>query len=97
MALTQNRESEATILARIFSDKFGQLSPEMGRYILDLDFNDQDKARMHDLVVRNQDNALNPVEKEELHAFLNANSMLAILQSRARRAFKVKPEKQTVS
>jgi hypothetical protein len=97
MATTRNRESETTILARLFSDRFGRLHPEMGRYILDLDFNDRDKARMHELIVRNQGDALDPDEKEELNAFLNANSMLAILQARARRMFKVKPEKPTGS
>jgi hypothetical protein len=97
MASMRNRESETTILARIFSDRFGQLHPEMGRYILDLDFNDRDKARMHELIVRNQDDALDPAEKDEMYAFLNASSMLAILQARARRMVKVKPEKRTVS
>ncbi len=97
MSLTQARESETTILARVFSDKLGQLPPEMARYILDLEFNDRDQARMHELIVRNQEDAITPAEKEELLAFLNASSMLSILQSRARRTLKVKPEKQAVS
>ncbi len=48
MSTAQARESETAILARIFSEKLGQLPPEMAHYILDLDFNDRDKARMHD-------------------------------------------------
>jgi hypothetical protein len=90
-------EREVTILARVFSDKLGQLPPEMAHYILDLDFNDRDKARMHDLIVRNQEDAITPVEKDELFAFMNAGSMLSILQSRARRTLGVKPKKRTVS
>jgi hypothetical protein len=97
MALAQTRESETTILARLFSDRLGQLPPEMARYILDIDFNDRDKARLHELVVRNQDDDLNPAEKEELVAFLNAGSMLSILQARARRMLGVKAEKATLS
>lgn len=97
MALAQTRESETTILARLFSDRLGQLPPEMARYILDIDYNDRDKARLHDLVVRNQDDDLNPAEKEELVAFINAGSMLSILQARARRRLGVKAEKATLS
>ena len=93
MALAQTRQSETTILARLFSDRLGQLPPEMARYILDIDFNDRDKARLHELVVRNQDDDLTPAEKEELVAFLNAGSMLSILQARARRMLGVKAEK----
>src|ERR1700722_19190488 len=97
MSATHARESETTILARIFSDKLGQLPPEMAHYILDLDFNDRDKVRMHDLIVRNQEDAVTPAEKEEIFAFMNAGSMLSILQSRARRTLGVKPKKRVVS
>jgi hypothetical protein len=97
MSAIRARESEVTILARVFSDKLGQLPPEMAQYILDLDFNDSDKARMHDLIVRNQEDAITPAEKDELFAFTNAGSMLSILQSRARRALGVKLKKRTVS
>jgi hypothetical protein len=93
MALAETRESETTILARLFSDRLGQLPPEMARYILDIDFNDRDRARLHELVVRNQDDDLTPAEKEELVAFVNAGSMLSILQARARRMLGVKAEK----
>ncbi len=97
MSSTQARESEVTILARVFSDRLGKLPPGMAQYILDLDFNDRDKARIHDLIVRNQEETITPVEKEELFAFMNASSMLSIFQSRARRTLGVKPEKRIVS
>lgn len=97
MSSAHARESETSILARIFGDRLGQLPPEMAHYILDLDFNERDKARMHELVVRNQEDDLDPEEKAELHAYVNAGSMLSILQSRARRTLGVKPETRTVS
>jgi hypothetical protein len=52
---------------------------------------------MHDLAVRNQDDALSPVEKGELHAFGKAGSLLAILKSRARRSLKASPKKGTLA
>ncbi len=65
--------------------------PEIARYILDLDFDDRDEVRMHELLVRNQGDELDPDEKAELNAFINAGSMLAILQSTTRRTLGIKP------
>jgi hypothetical protein len=88
---THTRETEATILVRVLCNEDGQLPPELARYILDRQFSDRDKARMHDLAVRNQEDALSAAEKEELFAFGNAGTVLAILQSKARRSLKIKP------
>ncbi len=94
---TPARETEVSILARIFEDKRGQLSPALARLILEVDFSDQDKARMHDLAVRNQDDALAPAEKEELLAYAKAGTLLSILQSKARRTLKARSEKRRSS
>jgi len=90
-------ENEVTILARVFGKEGGMLSEEMARHILDLGFSDRDKARMHDLVVRNQDDALSPGEKLELLAFGKAGDLLAILKSKARRTLRIKLRKSTTS
>jgi hypothetical protein len=90
-------QSEITILARVLGNEEGQLPPAMARYILTLGFSERDKARMHDLAVRNQDGALAPAEKEELVAYAKAGSLLGILQSKARRALRIKPKKRTRS
>jgi hypothetical protein len=89
--------SEVTILARVLGNEQGQLPAEMARYLLTLGFSDDDKARMHDLAVRNQEDALSAAEKEELFAYSKAGTLLSILKSRARRALKIKPKKRTTS
>jgi len=91
---THSRETEATILARVLCNDDGQLPRELARYILNRDFSDSDKARMHDLAVRNQEDALSPAEKEELFAFAKAGDLLGILQSKARRTLNIKPKKR---
>ena len=96
-ATTHPSDNEVTILARILGNENGQLSSEMARHILDLGFSDRDKARMHHLAVRNQEDALSPAEKEELFAFGKAGDLLAILKSRARRTLGIKPKKRTSS
>ena len=46
---------------------------------------------MHDLAVRNQDDALSPAEREELVAFGKVGDLLSALKSRARRTLGSKP------
>ena len=84
------RETEVTIFARILCDANGRLPAGIARYILGLDVSEGDKARMHDLAVRNQGDDLSPAEKEEMFAFGKATMLLSILKSKARRTLGVK-------
>jgi hypothetical protein len=92
---TPAAENEVTILARVLGNEGGQLSAEMARHILDLGFSARDKARMHELAVRNQDDALSAAEKDELFAFAKAGTLLSLLKSRARRTLGIKLDTQT--
>jgi hypothetical protein len=96
-ATTHTGENEVTILARFLGNGDGQLPKDMARYILDLHVSERDKARMHDLAVRNQDDALTPAEKEEMHAFGKATTLLSILKSKARRTLGIKLKTRPVS
>ena len=92
---------EVTILARLLGNGDGQLPAPIARHLLRLGFPDRDKARMHDLAVRNQEDALSPAEKEELFAYAKAGTVLSILKADARRVLKSKAgtrsRKRTVS
>ncbi len=94
---THTEDNEVTILARIFDDERGLLPLALARSLVDADFSERDKARMHDLAVRNQSDALSPSEKEELIGFAKAGTLLSILQSKARRTLKSKRKKRTSS
>ncbi len=59
-AETTLEKSEAAIFGRMVANGRHALSPELARYILGLTFNAQDKARMHELAVGNQDGASRP-------------------------------------
>src|SRR5690242_728984 len=93
----QATENEVTILARILGNENGQLPEDFARYILAHAISERDRARMHDLAVRNQEDALTPAEKEELFGFTKAASLLSILKARARRTLGIKPTQRTVS
>jgi len=90
-------DTEVTILARVLGKDHGKLSTEMAWHISDLGFSDRDKARMHELIIRNQDDALSPAEKQELLAFGKAGDLLSILKSKARRTLKMSASKRSTS
>ena len=96
-ATTHATENEVTILARFLANANGKLPRDVARYILDLTVSERDKARMHDLAVRNQEDALTPAEKEELFGFAKATSLLSILKSKARRTLGIKLKTRIVS
>jgi hypothetical protein len=99
MSTTTNHtaQTEVAILARVLGNGESPLPPNMARYILDLGFSERDKARMHELAVRNQDDALSSAEKDELFAYSKTSSLLSILKSKARRDLHMKPKKRTTS
>jgi hypothetical protein len=88
-------QSEIGILARVLGNGQAPLPRGIARYLLYLGFSDDDKARMHDLAVRNQEDALSPGEKEELVAYAKASSLLSILKSKARRVLGTNPKKRS--
>ena len=90
-------ENEVTILGRVFDNERGLLPVELARSIVDVEFSERDKARMHDLAVRNQADSLSPSEKEELIAFAKAGTLLSIYQSKARRTLKIKLKKRATT
>jgi hypothetical protein len=94
---THSVDNEVTILARFLTNYDRPLSKSLARHILRLAISERDKARMHDLVVRNKNDELTPAEKKEMHDFGKAGDILAILKSKARRTLGVKPKKRTVS
>ncbi len=92
--MTATTDSDVTILARVLGNDRGELPRDMARYLLTLGFSERDKARMHSLAVRNQEDALPPGEKEELIAYAKAGTVRSILKSKARRVLKLKPKKR---
>jgi hypothetical protein len=90
-------DNEVTILARILGNDQDELPSPMARYLLSRGFSDRDKARIHDLAERNQEDDLSAAEKKELHAYAKAGTVLSILKSKARRVLKQKPKKNVPS
>jgi hypothetical protein len=85
--------SLATILARVLGNQSVRLPADVARYILSAGFSDDDKTRMHDLAVRNQQGELSADERQELFDYAEAGTVLSILKSTARRTLRVKPKR----
>jgi hypothetical protein len=81
---TQDRISDALILSRVLTNGESGLTPEVARYLLSVSFTEEDKARMHELAVKNRAGNISPQELDELDSYIKAGDILAILQSKAR-------------
>src|SRR4051794_27946942 len=90
MQVTKAPLSPATILARLFSTGRGEMSPQLARHILKLEFGAEDRARMHQLAEQNQEGRNSPEELQELDSFMTAADWLSLLQSMARKKLGIK-------
>ncbi len=86
----QMKTSEAGIFSRLFTNGHDKLSVTAARFILSLDFSDEDKVRVHELAVKNQESKLSPEEWQELENYMKVDTIISILQSKARMALKKK-------
>lgn len=80
--------NEIAILGRIIGRDKGGLSTSVARYLLSLDFTEEDKTHMHDLAVRNQEGTLSAAEREELVAYAKAGCLLGIFHAKARKTLR---------
>lgn len=76
--------SEAAIFGRLLDAAKEDLTPDLARHILNINFCDSDRARVHDLVVKNQDGELTPDEQAELDNFNHIGDLLSLWHSKAR-------------
>jgi hypothetical protein len=93
MATQQQTDSgsnvEAAILTRVIHPERADLPEEAAEAVLKLFSLDQgDSDRLHDLLVRNQDDALTPAEKDELEAYLRVSMMIDLMHAKARCSLK---------
>ena len=80
---------EAAILTRVIHPERADLPEEAAEAVLKLFSLDQgDSDHLHDLLVRNQDDALTPAEKDELEAYLRVSMMIDLMHAKARYSLK---------
>lgn len=85
-------DSEAAIWMRLIRPERDVRTAEAARSILAMGFDEHDKARLHELVARNQDDALSLEEREELENYLRVARVVDLMHSIARRSLKQLPD-----
>lgn len=78
-------DSEAAILTRILETDDQELTPEAARYLLSRKFTTGDEDRVDDLSAKARAGSLTEEESRELDRYLHVASLLAVMQSQARR------------
>jgi len=77
--------TEAAILSRII-----QLGEELSRgaaeYLVSIHFGEEDIARMNDLSALAREDKLTPQDQAELDSYIHVSNLLAVMQSKGRRA-----------
>ncbi len=79
---------EEAILKRVIKPHESNLPVTVARAILRFDFDQSDRDRMHELVVKNQSAILTEEEKAELDGYVHVGRLLDLLRSKARRSLK---------
>ena len=77
--------SEFSIFERLLTNG-GKFSPALARHLLRLEFSTDDRERMNDLAIRNQQGELTAEEFAELQSYVKVGHLLATLQFKARRS-----------
>jgi hypothetical protein len=80
--------TEAEILDRVIHPDRADLSNEAAKALLTLRFEQQDLDRIHELLTKNQDDALTPDEKAELESYLRISSLLDLMHAKAKLSLK---------
>jgi hypothetical protein len=90
MAIVQGRAvgEEAAILSRMIQPERDNLPSAAAEALLRLKFDQVDLDRMHELVVKNQDDALTTMERDELESYLRISAFVDLMHAKARRSLK---------
>ena len=86
--------TEAAILARIIQTDERELTPDAAHYLLSMRLPSGDEDRVNELSAKARAGSLTEVEGRELDSYLHIGSLLAVMQSKARRLLKHAPPSQ---
>jgi hypothetical protein len=78
--------TETAILSRLIKPERNDLAEEVARYLLRIDFNPKDLARMNELAALANAGTVNDDQRQELENFNHVGHLLALLHSKARRS-----------
>ena len=86
-----NPNTEAAILARLIQTEHEKLPRGAAEYLLSIRFGDRDTARMNELSELARQGNLTNDEQAELDSYIHVGNLLAVMQSKGRRALQTPP------
>jgi hypothetical protein len=88
MQPTSTASNDAAIVGRLIKPDHGDLSPEVAREILSLQFDNDDQERLRKLSRKAQEGTLTPKEQSQIESYRRVGYMLGVLWSKARLSLK---------
>ncbi len=85
---TSGANTEAAILARLIEIGQEELPRGAAEYLLSIRFSEHDTARMNKLSALAREGKLSNEEQAELDSYIHVGNLLAVMQSKGRRALK---------
>lgn len=90
-SFSTSTDLEPVIWARLIQAQQREISDEVARYLLSIEFDASDRERMQYLADRSETGALTHDEQAELDSYLHVGNLLAVMQSKARVVLGYKP------
>jgi hypothetical protein len=84
MQLNDVSDNDAAILTRVIRPEQDDLPSAAARALLKLSSIPQDRERMHELAVKNQEEVLSEAEQRELDSYRRVGRLIDLLAARAR-------------
>lgn len=85
---TNTGSTEAGIFTRMIHPEKPDLPNDDAQALLRFKIDQTDLDRMHQLAVKNQDDALTPAEKSELESYLRVSYFIDLMHAKARLSLK---------
>ena len=83
-----SQTGDAAILARSIRPEDNSLPVAAAKALLNIRFDSNDLDHIHELVTKNQNDALTPAERADLESYLRVSSFLDLMHAKARRSLK---------
>jgi hypothetical protein len=81
---TLTETTEGAIWSRVIQPDEEDLTPEVARALLRLEFPEPDRRRMHELAAKAREDTLTPAESEEVASYERVGSFLSLVKAKAR-------------
>jgi hypothetical protein len=85
---TISQSGDAAVLAKLIRSNDRDLPANEAKALLIIRFGERELEHIHELVTKNQDDALTAAEKADLESYLRVSAFIDLVHAKARRSLK---------